>query len=74
MVKHFTSDEADAGSIPADILYIILNYLILNKDTIMKSYSLKSLGEVSRYTYSWLLIHTLLVSLGEVSVFLYFYS
>jgi hypothetical protein len=31
MVKHFTSDEADAGSNPADILYVALNYLILNK-------------------------------------------
>jgi hypothetical protein len=31
MVKHFTHDEADAGSNPADILYVTLNYLILNK-------------------------------------------
>ena len=52
MVKHFTHDEADAGSTPADILYIALNYLILNKSIIMKSYSLKSLGEVSIFPYS----------------------
>jgi hypothetical protein len=31
MVKHFTLDEADAGSTPADILYVILYYLILNR-------------------------------------------
>jgi hypothetical protein len=29
MVKHFTNDEADAGSIPADISYVTLKYLIL---------------------------------------------
>jgi hypothetical protein len=28
MVKHFTHDEADAGSTPADISYITLDYLI----------------------------------------------
>jgi hypothetical protein len=27
MVKHFTSNEEDAGSIPADILYVTLDYL-----------------------------------------------
>ena len=31
MVKHFTNDEADAGSTPADTLYVTLNYLILNR-------------------------------------------
>jgi hypothetical protein len=31
MVKHFTTDEADAGSTPADISYVTLNYLILNR-------------------------------------------
>jgi hypothetical protein len=29
MVKHFTNDEADAGSTPADISYVTLNYFIL---------------------------------------------
>jgi hypothetical protein len=29
MVKHFTHDEADAGSNPADISSITLNYFIL---------------------------------------------
>jgi hypothetical protein len=29
MVKHFTCNEADAGSTPADILYVALNYFIL---------------------------------------------
>ena len=38
MVKHFISSKADAGSIPADILYVALDYLILNKNIIMKSY------------------------------------
>jgi hypothetical protein len=52
MVKHFTFNEADAGSTPADIPYVAFNYLILNKDIIIKSYSLKSLGEVSRYPHS----------------------
>jgi hypothetical protein len=31
MVKHFTTNEAYAGSTPADILYVTLDYLILNK-------------------------------------------
>jgi hypothetical protein len=31
MVKHFTFNEADAGSNPADISYVALNYLILNR-------------------------------------------
>jgi hypothetical protein len=29
MVKHFIVSEADAGSTPADISYVALNYLIL---------------------------------------------
>jgi hypothetical protein len=31
LVKHFTNDEADAGSNPADILYVALNYFIINR-------------------------------------------
>jgi hypothetical protein len=31
MVKHFIVSEVDAGSIPADILYVALDYFILNK-------------------------------------------
>jgi hypothetical protein len=52
MVKHFIFSEADAGSTPADILYVTLNYLILNKRYYNELIFLKSLGEVSRYPYS----------------------
>jgi hypothetical protein len=31
MVKHFTFNGANAGSTPADIMYITLDYLILNR-------------------------------------------
>jgi hypothetical protein len=51
MVKHFTNDEADAGSTPADILYVALNYFILNRKYYNEIILLKSLGEVSRFLY-----------------------
>jgi hypothetical protein len=52
MVKHFIVSEADAGSILADILYVALDSLILNKIYFNEIIFLKSFGEVSRYPYS----------------------
>ena len=68
MVKHFTNDEADAGSTPADTLYVTLNYLILNRkynDEIIflkiprRGIYLSTFLIVYPYVNSWLLIHTL---------------